>query len=79
MVSRGPYRLVRHPGCASLALFDRGAPLALGSWWAVLPHVLVVVLFVRRARLEDRMLQRELAGYRDYAQVVCHRLVPGIW
>jgi protein-S-isoprenylcysteine O-methyltransferase Ste14 len=79
VVTRGPYRLVRHPGYASLVLLGWGGPVALGSWWAVLPHVVVVAVFVRRARLEDRMLQEELPGYGDYAQVVRYRLLPGVW
>jgi protein-S-isoprenylcysteine O-methyltransferase Ste14 len=36
-------------------------------------------LFVVRTALEDRMLQEELDGYRDYATQVRYRLLPGIW
>jgi protein-S-isoprenylcysteine O-methyltransferase Ste14 len=34
---------------------------------------------VIRTVLEDRTLQAELPAYREYAQEVRYRLVPGIW
>jgi len=37
------------------------------------------VLYIFRTALEDRMLQEELPGYREYAQKVLYRLIPGIW
>jgi protein-S-isoprenylcysteine O-methyltransferase Ste14 len=79
VVSSGPYRFVRHPGYAALVLLGWGGPLALGSWWAVTPHLVVVVWFVRRARIEDRMLHEELEGYAAYAATVRYRFIPGIW
>jgi len=79
VVSSGPYRFVRHPGYAALVLLGWGGPVALGSWWAVLPHLAVVALFVRRAALEDRMLWEELRDYAAYAGTVRYRFLPGIW
>ena len=75
----GPYRFVRHPGYASLLCSYVTMPFALGSLWACIPMALLVVnLFVRTA-LEDRTLQNELEGYKDYAARVRYRLLPGIW
>ena len=75
----GPYRFVRHPGYASLLVSYITIPIALGSLWACIPMALLVVnLFVRTA-LEDRTLQNELEGYKDYAARVRYRLLPGIW
>jgi protein-S-isoprenylcysteine O-methyltransferase Ste14 len=79
VVSSGPYRFVRHPGYAALVLLGWGGALALGSWYALLPHVVVVALFVHRAALEDRMLREELDGYAAYAATVRSRIFPGIW
>jgi len=75
----GPYRYVRHPGYVGFALLSLGVPLLLGSWWALIPGVTGVVLMIIRTAFEDRMLQAELLGYRDYTQEVRYRLVPGIW
>ena len=79
VVRSGPYRFVRHPGYAVFVLLGWGGPLALGSWWAVVPHLLVVVVFIRRAAMEDRVLREELEGYAAYAATVRYRFVPGIW
>ena len=75
----GPYRVVRHPGYAGnmLALF--GIVLALGSIWVLIPAVVASIIAVMRTVLEDRTLQEELPGYRDYARRVRYRLVPGIY
>jgi protein-S-isoprenylcysteine O-methyltransferase Ste14 len=79
VVSRGPYRTIRHPMYTGVILFMLGIPLALGSLWALLPGGLIGGLFVLRTALEDRALQAELPGYREYAQKTRYRLVPGVW
>jgi protein-S-isoprenylcysteine O-methyltransferase Ste14 len=38
-----------------------------------------LIITVIRTELEDQTLRKELAGYRDYAQRVRYRLVPGIY
>jgi len=55
------------------------AALVLGSVWALIPGVLGGLLLAIRTILEDRTLQRELDGYREYASRVRYRLLPGIW
>jgi protein-S-isoprenylcysteine O-methyltransferase Ste14 len=75
----GPYRWVRHPGYAGMILFELTVPILLASWWAWIPSVLNATLFVVRTALEDRTLQGELEGYRDYTRQVRYRLLPGVW
>jgi protein-S-isoprenylcysteine O-methyltransferase Ste14 len=75
----GPYRYVRHPGYVGFIVSAFAMPLALGSLWALVPAAVTFCLFVVRTALEDRMLQEELDGYRDYATQVRYRLLPGIW
>jgi protein-S-isoprenylcysteine O-methyltransferase Ste14 len=79
VVSSGPYRFVRHPGYAGLVLAWIASPVFFSSTWAAIPAVIAIILAVVRTALEDRTLQQELPGYRDYAHVVRRRLVPGIW
>ena len=63
----GPYRFIRHPGYASLLCSYITIPVALGSLWACIPMVLLVInLFIRTA-LEDLTLKNELEGYKDYS------------
>jgi protein-S-isoprenylcysteine O-methyltransferase Ste14 len=75
----GPYRHVRHPGYAGYIVSYLGTSLALGSLWAIIPAGFIACLLLVRTALEDRTLQDELPGYRDYAQRVRYRLLPGIW
>ena len=79
VVSSGPYRWMRHPGYAGALLTYLATPLFLDSRWAFLPTVFITILLVIRTALEDRVLQDELAGYRDYVRRVRYRLLPGVW
>ena len=79
VVSHGPYALVRHPGYAGVILAMAGAPLMLGSVWALMPAAATVGATAVRAAYEDRTLMRDLAGYEAYARRVRYRLLPGIW
>jgi protein-S-isoprenylcysteine O-methyltransferase Ste14 len=75
----GPYRYVRHPGYVGFIVSAFAMPLALGSLWALIPVAMTMCLFVVRTALEDRTLQGELDGYKEYAAQVRYRLLPGIW
>lgn len=75
----GPYRYIRHPGYVGFFTQVLSVPLLLGSLWAMLFAIPAGVLMVIRTSLEDRMLQDELPGYKEYAQKVRYRLIPGIW
>jgi protein-S-isoprenylcysteine O-methyltransferase Ste14 len=75
----GPYRIVRHPGYAGNVLALPGMVLALSSMWTLIPVAVALVIAVIRTVLEDQTLQGELPGYRDYAQRVRYRLIPGIY
>ena len=79
VVSTGPYRWIRHPGYAGALLTYLATPLFLDSRWAFLPAVFLTIVLVIRTSLEDRTLQDELEGYRDYARRVRYRLLPGVW
>jgi protein-S-isoprenylcysteine O-methyltransferase Ste14 len=77
--SSGPYRYVRHPGYLGAIVTYIGYPLILGSWWALLPAVAIALVLVLRTVLEDRTLQKELPGYKEYAVSTRYRLVPLVW
>jgi len=79
VISDGPYRIVRHPGYASAVFSYPGVSLLLGSLWALIPSAVIAILLVVRTGLEDRTLQEELPGYREYAARTRFRLIPGIW
>ena len=79
VISSGPYALVRHPMYLGVTLMYLASPLALGSYWALLPALLIVPILVARIINEEKVLERDLAGYREYKQITRYRLLPGVW
>ncbi|MBI3739114.1 MAG: isoprenylcysteine carboxylmethyltransferase family protein [Chloroflexi bacterium] len=75
----GPYRFVRHPAYAGMIAFSIAMPFMLDSLWALIPAFILIVVVIIRTLLEDRTLQAELEGYKEYTAKVRYRLVPGIW
>jgi protein-S-isoprenylcysteine O-methyltransferase Ste14 len=79
VISTGPYAIVRHPMYASALLLIAASTLLLGSWYGFAAALAFAMLLIVRTALEDRELERGLAGYTDYAARVQYRLVPLIW
>jgi protein-S-isoprenylcysteine O-methyltransferase Ste14 len=78
VIDSGPYRVVRHPGYAGIVASAPAGGIVIGSLWSLLPLAVMAVLLLRRLRMEDAFLHRELAGYPDYAKRVRYRLLP-LW
>jgi protein-S-isoprenylcysteine O-methyltransferase Ste14 len=79
VISGGPYQIIRHPMYVGIMLGYVGAPLVLGSTWALAISGLLIGLFVVRTLLEDQTLRRELPGYEEYTSRTRYRLAPGLW
>ena len=79
VVSTGLYGLVRHPMYTGNVIMMAGIPLALGSYWGLVFVVPGVIVLALRIRDEERLLQEELNGYREYTGKVRYRLVPYMW
>jgi protein-S-isoprenylcysteine O-methyltransferase Ste14 len=79
VVQEGAYRHIRHPMYLGIMVAFLGIPLALGSWWAMIPSIVIIALFVYRTYREDLMLIDGLTGYAEYTERVRYRLLPGIW
>jgi protein-S-isoprenylcysteine O-methyltransferase Ste14 len=79
IADRGPYRWVRHPMYSvSLAVWF-WLPLALGSFIVLPVAALMVPVIVMRLLNEEKVLQRDLPGYRDYCRRTPYRLIPLVW
>ena len=79
VVSTGLYGLVRHPMYTGNVIMMVGIPLALGSYWGLVFVVPALIVLASRIRDEEKLLQEELDGYREYTQKVRYRLMPGMW
>jgi len=79
VISSGPYSIVRHPMYVGVLLMYICTPLALGSYWALIPDLLIIPFIIARIRNEELVLQRDLTGYSQYMQATRFRLLPGVW
>jgi protein-S-isoprenylcysteine O-methyltransferase Ste14 len=79
VIQEGLYQWIRHPMYLGIMISFLGIPLMLNSWWAMIPSVVIVALFVYRTYREDKMLKDGLAGYAEYTEKVRYRLLPRIW
>jgi protein-S-isoprenylcysteine O-methyltransferase Ste14 len=70
LILTGPYRLIRHPGYFAMSIAVPASALSIGSWLALAPAAGFVAIIVRRARVEDEFLVRNLHGYKQYASLV---------
>lgn len=79
VITTGPYARIRHPMYFSIIFFYGASPVALGSYWALLPALSIIPVLVARIIDEEKELADGLKGYREYMQKVKYRLIPGVW
>ena len=79
VIDSGPYAVVRHPMYAGALIMISGIPLALGSWWGLVPAALLVPILMWRLLREEAFLAANLPGYDAYRGRVRCRLVPIFW
>lgn len=79
VVSTGIYSIVRHPGYSSIIIWALSIPLITGIICTLIPSVSIIIIIFVRTYLEDRMLKKELKGYRAYSKKVKYRIIPYIW
>ena len=76
VVTRGPYRILRHPAYFANIIAIPASALAIGSWIALIPAALFCTITVWRARREDVFLKQNLPGYKDYMESVPGGVFP---
>lgn len=79
LIDTGLYARVRHPLYSGAGLMILAFPIALGSWWGVIPAVIGFLSLVLRIKFEEEMLIKGMGGYSDYQTRVKYKLIPGIY
>jgi protein-S-isoprenylcysteine O-methyltransferase Ste14 len=78
LVTRGPYRWVRHPFYDCMALFTLSLGLMSANWFVLAMGVAVFTLLATRSRTEEeKLLERFGEPYRAY-RATTGRFLPGI-
>lgn len=79
LVTRGIYRVVRHPIYLGVSTLLAGYGMLRGGWFAGgIVYVLALAYFEAKARVEERFLIQRMHGYEEYRRRV-PRLLPGGW
>ncbi len=78
LVTRGPYRLVRHPMYLAYVISDIGYNLQEWNSGTALMVIVGWASLLYRIHAEERVLSRD-AGWSSYIALVRHRLLPGLW
>ncbi len=79
VIDTGLYGIVRHPMYSVTMLLFLSMPLVLGSIYSFLIFLAYPFIIVKRIKDEEKFLEKELDGYREYKQKVKYRLIPFIW
>lgn len=79
VIDTGLYSIVRHPMYSVTLIFFLSMPLVLGSVYSFFVFLTYPFIIAKRIENEEKLLENELKGYREYKQEVKYRLVPFIW
>lgn len=79
VITNGPYSVVRHPMYLGAILIILFTPLSLNSWWGMIAAIFLCVIVVFRTLDEEKLLNAELEGYKEYCHKTKYRIIPYIW
>jgi len=79
VITTGLYSIVRHPMYLGVLIMYIPTPVALGSYWGLIPMATIPLAIVFRILNEEKVLSKDLAGYKEYCQKTRYRLIPLIW
>ena len=79
VIDTGLYGIVRHPMYSVTLLLFLSMPMILGSVYSFLIFLAYPFIIAKRIKHEEKFLEEELDGYREYKQKVKYRLIPFIW
>lgn len=79
VIDTGLYGIVRHPMYSATLLLFLSMPIVLGSVWSFLIFLVYPFIIAARLKDEEKFLEDELEGYREYKKKVRYRLIPFIW
>ncbi len=79
VVDTGFYGVVRHPMYAITILLFLSMPIILNSPISFIIFLIYPFIIVKRINNEEKVLTKELKGYKEYKKKVKYKLIPFIW
>ena len=79
VIDTGMYSIVRHPMYTITIILFLMIPLILGSIISFLIFLIYPFIIIIRINNEEKVLKKELKGYKEYIKKVKFKLIPFIW
>ena len=79
VVDTGFYGIVRHPMYAITIPLFLSMPIILNSPISFIIFLIYPVLIIKRINNEEKVLEKDLKGYKEYMKKVRYKLIPYIW
>ena len=79
VVDTGFYSIVRHPMYSITLILFLTMPLILGSIISFIIFLIYPFIISKRIINEEKVLEKELKGYKEYKKKVRYKLIPFIW
>ena len=79
VIDTGMYSIVRHPMYTITIILFLMIPLILGSIISFLIFLIYPFIIIIRINNEEKVLKKELKGYKEYMKKVKYKLIPYIW
>ncbi len=79
VVDTGLYGIVRHPMYAVTILLFLSMPLVLGSIISFAIFLVYPIIIAKRIKNEEKVLEKDLKGYKEYKKKVKYKMIPFIW
>ena len=79
VIDTGMYSIVRHPMYTITIILFLMIPLILGSIISFLIFLIYPFIIIIRINNEEKVLKKELKGYKEYMKKVKYKLIPFIW
>ncbi len=79
VIDTGLYGIVRHPMYFVTILLFLTMPLILGSIISFVIFLLYPIIIAKRIKNEEKILENDLIGYKEYKEKVKYKLIPFIW
>jgi protein-S-isoprenylcysteine O-methyltransferase Ste14 len=79
VIESGLYRIVRHPMYFATIFLFLTMPLILDSIISFLIFLAYPYIIAKRIKNEEKVLEEELEGYKDYQNKVKYKMIPFIW
>lgn len=79
IIDTGLYGIIRHPMYLASILMFLSMPIILGSVYSFIIFLNYPLIIIIRINNEEKVLENELKGYKEYKNKVKYRLIPFIF